>query len=63
MADQVKASLFDRVMSMADELKLEGEDKEKYVDQHMQKAGWKRTFSYEPPDGNTGDGKKSDGWF
>jgi hypothetical protein len=63
MADANKPSLLDRVKDMAKELGLEGEDLEKYVDQHMQKAGWKRKMDYEPPDGSNDSGKKSDGWF
>lgn len=62
MADE-KPTLLDRVKAMATELGLEGEEAEKYIDQHMVKAGWKRTSHYDPPDGKGDDGKKSDGWF
>jgi hypothetical protein len=64
MADQKTPSLLERVQAMAEELKLEGEEKEKYVDQHMVKAGWKRSYSYEPPEGGSGGGGSGKtGWF
>jgi hypothetical protein len=62
MPDAPKTSLLDRVKAMAEELSLEGEEAEKYVDQHMAKAGWKRVTNWLPPDGQT-DGKKEGGWF
>jgi hypothetical protein len=64
MADAPKtSSLLDRVKAMAAELGLEGEEVEKYVNQHMERAGWKRETNWLPPDGNSGDGKKDGGWF
>jgi len=62
MAEE-KSTLLDRVKAMANELGLEGEEAEKYIDQHMIKAGWKRTPHYDPPDGKDESGKKSSGWF
>lgn len=63
MPADAKPSLLDRVKAMGQELGLEGEEFEKYVDQHMQKAGWKRTFDYSPPDGKTDGGNQKEGWF
>jgi hypothetical protein len=63
MSDPQKASLLDRVRQMATELKLEGEEAEKYVNQHMERAGWKRETNWTPPDGKDGSGDKKDGWF
>jgi hypothetical protein len=62
MPDAPKTSLLDRVKAMAEELGLEGEEAEKYVDQHMAKAGWKTVKNYLPPDGQP-EGKKEGGWF
>ena len=61
MPDQ--PTLFERVAGIADELKLEGEEREKYIAQHMTKAGWKPNTTWSPPDGKDSDGKKSSGWF
>jgi hypothetical protein len=63
MTDSKPETLLDRVLAMADELKLEGEEKAKYVDQHMSKAGWVRKLDYSPPEGGGDAGKKNDGWF
>jgi hypothetical protein len=62
MPDAPKTSLLDRVKAMAEELGLEGEEAEKYVDQHMTRAGWKTVKNYVPPDGQT-DNNREGGWF
>lgn len=62
MPDASKTTLLDRVKAMAAEIGLEGDDLEKYVNQHMEKAGWNRQTSWTPP-GSTGDASKRDGWF
>jgi hypothetical protein len=61
--DAPKTSLLERVKAMATELGLEEEEATKYIDQHMQKAGWKRETNWLPPDGSSSDGKKEGGWF
>jgi hypothetical protein len=63
MADAPKTTLLDRVRAMAAEIGLEGDDLEKYVNQHMEKAGWVRNTNWSPPDGKPGEGDKSPGWF
>lgn len=63
MAEAPKTSLLDRVKAMATELGLEGEEAEKYVNQHMDRAGWKRETNWSPPDGNGDGNKKESGWF
>jgi hypothetical protein len=66
MVDASKpASLLDKVRDMGKELKLEGEDLEHYVNQHMEKAGWKRETNWSPPDGKDASGQpaQGQGWF
>jgi hypothetical protein len=58
-------TLYDRVIAMAEELKLDGDERLQYIDQHMTKAGWTRNATYDPPESGNGSGgnKKSGGWF
>jgi hypothetical protein len=62
MADE-KTSLFDRVVAMAEELGLEGDEKNSYIDQHMTKAGWTRRPVYDPPGEGDSGNKKQASWF
>jgi hypothetical protein len=60
--DAPKTSLLDRVKAMATELGLEGDEAKKYINQHMERAGW--DISWVPPENNDGGGsKKEGGWF
>jgi hypothetical protein len=63
MADAPKTTLLDRVKAMAAEIGLEGDDLEKYVNQHMEKAGWVRNTNWTPPEGDAGKGNAEKGWF
>lgn len=60
-------SLFDRISAMADELKLEGDDKDNFVNQAMERAGGhKKVVTWVPDSGDKGGeggDKKKQGWF
>jgi hypothetical protein len=59
-----KPTLHDRVLEMAKELKLDGDELDDYVASHMKKGGWKPVTTWSPPDGKTGDGQQAKpGWF
>jgi hypothetical protein len=65
MAEPTK-SLYERTVEFAHEIGLEDGDErfEKYVDQVMTQAGWRRRATYEPPQSDSGSsGKKDGGWF
>jgi len=67
VAESGTPSLFDRISAMADELKLEGDDKDNFVNQAMERAGGHKKVVTWVPDAGDGkgdkDGKKQQGWF
>ena len=69
MAEQggkTAASFYDNVKRMAEELGLEGDERESFINQAMEKkGGHKKVTTWIPDDGKGGDGNtKSDGgWF
>ena len=63
MADEV--SFYEKVKAMAEEMGLEGEEKDNYINQSMEKkGGHKKMTSWIPDDGKSEGGKKSgSSWF
>lgn len=61
---EVEDPFFAQVVSMADQMKLEGDEKNHYIDQCMTKAGYERVPKYVKPDQKGERGSKSaPGWF
>jgi len=60
-ADEFAAS----ILALADKYKLEGDERDQFVHQHMTKAGYTVERTYKPPqDNGNGNGNgKSSGWF
>lgn len=65
MAGNEGPSFFEKISAMADELGLEGDDKDNFVNQAMErKGGHRKVVTWVPDDGKGGsDGKKQQGWF
>lgn len=61
MSDERKNddSFLDTVLAMADKMKLEGDDKQRYVHEHMTRSGYKMVPSY-VLDGEEESGEGSD---
>jgi hypothetical protein len=52
------------IMRLADHYKLEGDERDNFIDQHMTKAGYKTVKSYVPGDNSGESGKpKAPAWF
>lgn len=61
MADQDKDDFLDTVVNMAERLGLEGDDRGKYVHEHMTRAGYRMVPSYVKED--EGDSGNEGGFF
>lgn len=60
------AGFFENVKRMADELGLEGEERDNFIDRAMEKkGGHKKLTTWVPDDGKSGgdSGRKDQGWF
>ena len=68
MTDAKTPTFLEQVTAMADQLKLEGDERDGYIHQHMTKAGYKAVPTYILPDEENKKpanifGGKGDGWF
>lgn len=63
MATEQPKSLLERAKEMGTEIGLEGERLEKYVDNVMSQAGWKRESNWLPPEGDSDKSNEGKGWF
>lgn len=63
MADEM--TFYDKVKAMADELGLEGDERDAYINQSMEKKGGHRKVTSWVPDDGKSDGKDKKGasWF
>lgn len=63
MVDKEDDSLFDDVSSMADRIGLKGQDRQRYIHEHMTRSGYRAVPNYVRDEGEDEEGEEDSGFF